>query len=912
MTMFSIVRRPVSLLAAAVLGLTVVATGPIPRPAAAANHLAEVRPTGDPGAEVTSLVGPVNPVAPALSFGVMTEGNANVVNDENEGTMAVGGDLSFGNYQLAGGSAGSFVVPGDANPTALVVGGRVNFAASVPGTRLQVLQNGYAKVGDLTGTFVRDLDNNQAAVNTRILPSDNYDAAPRVELVTRQPVSSVGPTSPINFAAAFTSFRSTATDLATCDNTVVLRDPNGNLLPSPIPAGSNAVVTLTPGVTNVLNISATDLSNIAILTFANQPTADTPLLVNVDTTGVGNTFNWTAPNFAGVGGNQARFILLNFPTATTLTLTPGAATVEGTIYAPNANLLDQSASNTEGSIITSSFDHRGGEVHYFPFSTTLSCGGALVASISVVKTSTTVAITQVGQQVPYSFMVVNTGGLTLTNVNVTDVQTPPSSGANLGPITCLSTTLAPGVATTCSATYTVTQADLDNDALSDTATAHGTPPGTTTPVDSAPARLTIPSAGLTGSISMVKSSTTTTITSAGQQVPYSFLVVNTGGLTLTNVTVTDTLLPPSDVADLGPVTCGPNSVPNGTATLAPGISITCVATYTVSAADIASGMVSDVATATGTPPFGPAPVSPQSTVNIPVVAPSISIAKSVAPTTVAVAGDVVTYRFLVTNTGDTALTSVTVQETAFTGTGDLGPITCGTPPVNNGQVALAVGASTTCTATYRTTQADIDAGTIRNTAIAIGTPPTVPGQPTPDPVRSDPSSARVTVKSTASITVTKSSTTKVIKRSGERVTYSFVVVNTGRVTLTGVTVTDRLIAPAAAANLGPITCGPAGTPNGSVTLAPGATITCTAVYTVSRADYHHGSVRNVATATGTPPSGPAPVSPESAVKIPVKKHGHPLPVTGTGDLKTWITGGLLLLLIGAVLVTIARRRRAVA
>ena len=62
---------------------------------------------------------------------------------------------------------------------------------------------------------------------------------------------------------------------------------------------------------------------------------------------------------------------------------------------------------------------------------------------------------------PYQFHVVNTGGFTLTGRDVTDMQTPPSSNANLGPITCAATTLAPGAQTTCTATYTVTQADLD-------------------------------------------------------------------------------------------------------------------------------------------------------------------------------------------------------------------------------------------------------------------------------------------------------------------------------------------------------------------------------------------------------------------------------------------------------------------
>ncbi|MFG2050356.1 collagen-binding domain-containing protein [Micromonospora sp. NPDC048935] len=315
----------------------------------------------------------VDPVAGTQGFLVMTAGDARLIGAENEGTIAVGGNLSFGNYAVAGSSAGSFVVPPDSNPTALVVGGRVDFATSVPGSRLQVLGSGYVKVGDLTGTFVRDTDNNGAQVNTRVLPVDDYEAAPRVELVTRQPVASVGPSSPLDFGSAFEGFRATATSLATCQQNVVLTTPEGAPLPRPVPPGSNAVVNLAPGVTNVLNLSASDLANISVLTFADQPTADTPLLVNVDTSDVSDAFVWRVPNFAGIGGDQARYILFNLPTATSITLTDDSATLEGTIYAPNAALNAATNGNIEGSVISRTLTHDGGEIHDFPFSTLLNC-----------------------------------------------------------------------------------------------------------------------------------------------------------------------------------------------------------------------------------------------------------------------------------------------------------------------------------------------------------------------------------------------------------------------------------------------------------------------------------------------------------------------------------------------------------
>ncbi|MEV1318965.1 hypothetical protein AB0J14_23125 [Micromonospora arborensis] len=412
--------------------------------------------------------------------------------------------------------------------------------------------------------------------------------------------------------------------------------------------------------------------------------------------------------------------------------------------------------------------------------------------------------------------------------------------------------------------------------------------------------------GVVASIDVIKSSTTVAITAPGQQVPYTFLVVNTGGLTLTGVTVNDTVLPPSERVGLALITCGPQNIPNGEVTLAPGASIQCRTTYTVTAEEFTGSALINVATATGTPPVGPPPVSPPSSLDIPIPHPEIAITKAVTPAVVSAAGDPVTYEFVVTNTGTTPLSAVTVDETEFSGTGTPGAITCGTPPVASGSVTLAVGASTTCTSTYTVTAADIEAGRITNTAVAAGTPPTIPGQQPPAPVRSEPATAEVTATRGAAITVAKSSSTDKIGRPGQQVPFDFVVTNTGQVTLTDVTVTDTLTAPASSTNLGPITCGPDRTPNGAVTLAAGAAVTCSATYTVSKADYHHGSLRNTATATGTPPDGPAPVAPESTITIPVKGK---LPVTGESYPVAWMGAGVLALLLGATLLLVARQRR---
>ena len=79
---------------------------------------------------------------------------------------------------------------------------------------------------------------------------------------------------------------------------------------------------------------------------------------------------------------------------------------------------------------------------------------------------------------------------------------------------------------------------------------------------------------------------------------------------------------------------------------------------------------------------------------------------------VADVGETVTYTFTVTNTGDTPLTGVTVDDPR---------LPTGITPATQD---LPFGAVRTFTGTYTVTQADIDAGSVLNTATASGDDPT--------------------------------------------------------------------------------------------------------------------------------------------------------------------------------------------
>ncbi len=135
-------------------------------------------------------------------------------------------------------------------------------------------------------------------------------------------------------------------------------------------------------------------------------------------------------------------------------------------------------------------------------------------------------------------------------------------------------------------------------------------------------------------------------------------------------------------------------------------------------------------------------------------------------------GDVLTYRFVATNSGTVPLGNVRITDPLV----GLSALTCSpTQPA-----ALAVGATLTCTATYTVTVADGQAGQIVNTATAlIGTTPQATATHT-EPV------------SVVLPTVTKQANTAGPVSAGQALTYTVTVQNTTGVTLTGIAATDPL------------------------------------------------------------------------------------------------------------------------
>lgn len=320
----------------------------------------------------------VNPVSGNQGFLVVTEGDAVLAGNESEGAIAVGGDLVFGDYNVAAHTPGTYTAEGDEQPTALLVNGRVDFGTSEGD--LKVLQEGYVKVGDAADADISTTDHNGAQVNTVLAGIEGREATPRISLTTRQSEESVTGAA-FDVASLFTTYRERAAGLAACEaNLVPLRTGEDSEASAPFGAGANITLPLDQNTQNVWNVAAQDLAELEVITFEDKPGPDSPLLINVDTSGVDGQFAWHTPNMAGIGLEEARYVLFNFGDATDVTFSPDSRTIEGTVFAPDAKVRWLSPSNIEGNVIAESFEHGApaqgitgnGELHNGDFSAELT------------------------------------------------------------------------------------------------------------------------------------------------------------------------------------------------------------------------------------------------------------------------------------------------------------------------------------------------------------------------------------------------------------------------------------------------------------------------------------------------------------------------------------------------------------
>ena len=511
-----------------------------------------------------------------------------------------------------------------------------------------------------------------------------------------------------------------------------------------------------------------------------------------------------------------------------------------------------------------------------------------------------------GDVITYTYTVTNTGPATLYDVTVTENGGSfTGSGTLPTPVYDAGGTdedgqgdiadLLPGATLTYTATYMITQADIDAGFVENQATAEGTPSGTdpvtdlsdfdnnlddnptNTPIDQDP------------DIAIIKVGVLDNEgdgADPGDEITYTYTVTNVGNTTLYNIAVVED---GADFTGTGTVptptySSGGADLDSGTGTLdlAVGEAMTFTATYAITQEDIDAGMVTNQAIATGDDPDG-MEVSDESDDNDNLQDeptdtdidqdPDIAVIKDgvLADGGDGIGeGDVITYTYTVTNVGNTTLYNIAVAEDGgiFTGTGTAPNPTYSSGGADldsgTGSLDLAVGAMMTFTATYAITQEDIDEGVVTNQAIATGDDPdgievsdlsddnsNVQDEPTDTDIDQDPDIAVIKdgVLADGGDGV----------NAGDIITYTYTVTNVGNTTLYNIDVTENggIFTGTGTAPVPAYSSGGADLDSGTGTLdlAVGEMMTFTATYAITQEDIDAGIVTNQAVATGDDPDG---------------------------------------------------------
>lgn len=208
-------------------------------------------------------------------------------------------------------------------------------------------------------------------------------------------------------------------------------------------------------------------------------------------------------------------------------------------------------------------------------------------------------------------------------------------------------------------------------------------------------------------------------------------------------------------------------------------------------------------------------------------------------------GQIVQYRYNIMNTGTTPLLGNVAVTSTVTATGATVTITC--PAVNTiGNLDVNLDPTTEvllCTGTYQITQADLDKGSVTTSSTAnvngtLSTPVTTDVPTVPNKL----------------LTLTKTANPTTYNQAGQTITYTYVITNSGSIPIgpAPFTVSDTGINAGA-----PINC-PDANPT---TLAPTATVTCTATFVIGQTDLTVPTIATNATASG---GGVGPSQPASA------------------------------------------------
>lgn len=383
-----------------------------------------------------------------------------------------------------------------------------------------------------------------------------------------------------------------------------------------------------------------------------------------------------------------------------------------------------------------------------------------------------------GDTIDYEFIVTNTGENLLKKVSISDqlkVKDMEYIWENTSDKTTGNGELAPGESVTAKAQYVLTQEDIDEGSVLNTATARGTDEEGTTVKSTDKAKTLI---NASASISVQKTTDSKKIVNpkAGDIVEYDVVITNNGSVTLNNIVADDDHELVSEEWD------------KSFDALAAGESISGKISYALTDEDIEKGNLVNTITAEGTPVNGGDNVKDTSSAETTIITtPSIGIVKTAQETIIknAQPGNETVWLLDIYNNGHNKLKNIDVEESLPVDSIDFD--WASSTDASTGEGELAIGEHVQATVKYSLTLKDVMDGKVENTATVTGV---------------DPFGESVTSSSTAYIALPENpsaSLTKAILDSdldttytveGDVISFELRGMNNGDDTLYNVSVTD--------------------------------------------------------------------------------------------------------------------------
>ena len=489
-------------------------------------------------------------------------------------------------------------------------------------------------------------------------------------------------------------------------------------------------------------------------------------------------------------------------TGSPVTLAPGAidSTTYTATYTIKQNDIDAGILNNVATATGKTIGDLNTEVSDNFAVLALQTGGL---TLNKMLTTTPASYDQTGDMLTYDLVITNTGNVTLTDVSVTDNKATIAAGA-IG-------TLAPGASVTIYASHSIAQSDIDAGRIDNIASVSGiyhdgSNIGYTVVASDTVSVLAVQNGGVT----LDKISADSSYDQPGDILAYDLVITNTGNVTLTDVTVTDTIASVSG----SPV-----------ASLAPGASVTISASHIVTQADIDAGRLENTASVSGLYYDGgniEHTVYASDTASVQAIQTGEITLDKISPvSTYDKTGDILTYDLVITNTGNVTLLDLIVTDSLAI--------------VSQGSVAkLAPGASVTISASHTVSQSDIDNGELINTASVKA-------------LYKDYLDNEHEVKATGTkgikafhipiLTIISTASHAIYNTPGDGITYTSIITNTGNVTISDITVINDLTEDQLAISY----------------LQPGESDTLITTYIITQDDLEAGELNNSISVNGLCP-----------------------------------------------------------